>query len=79
MPLERPDQRGTNASGAKVDDYCAFCYKDGHFTEPNLTKREMITRAVGFLVTTQKMPEHAAQAVAHHVVPTLKRWLNGAG
>jgi hypothetical protein len=76
MPLERPDQHGTTATGSRVNDYCIFCYRDGHFTEPDLTKSDMIARVAGFLVSMRKMPEPAAQSMAREFVPKLKRWTN---
>jgi hypothetical protein len=36
MPLEKSvkgEDFGTNADGAKNNDYCAYCYKDGKFTQ----------------------------------------------
>jgi hypothetical protein len=78
MPLERPEQQGTRANGEKSDDYCTFCYRDGHFTDPNLTKEQMITRATEFLVSLHQMPEPAAATLARRLVSGLKRWLDGA-
>lgn len=79
MPLERPDQLGTSASGSRVSDYCGFCYRDGHFTQPELKRSEMIARVAGFLVSRRRMSESAAQLIARELVPKLKRWTNGAG
>ena len=32
MPLDFMELRGTEKDGRKSDDYCMYCYKDGHFT-----------------------------------------------
>lgn len=79
MPLERPDQFGTSASGGRVSEYCSFCYRDGHFTQPDMTKSEMIARVAGFLVSRRRMSETVAQSVASGLVPKLKRWTNSSG
>ena len=34
MPLRRPADRGTDAKGLRIDDYCHHCYVAGRFTEP---------------------------------------------
>ncbi len=40
MPM-KDDFRGTNASGAKTDQYCLYCYEGGAFTAPDATVEEM--------------------------------------
>lgn len=79
MPLVTPDHFGTSASGSRVTDYCSYCYRDGHFTDPNMTKTQMIARVVNLLVSNRNMSESAAQSLASRIVPTLKRWTNGIG
>lgn len=78
MPLQRSEQLGTSASGERIHDYCGFCYREGHFTEPNLTKEQMIEKSTNLLVTRQRMPRGAAEALARRTLSGLKRWLNGA-
>ena len=79
MPLITPDQFGTSASGSRVTDYCSYCYRDGHFTDPNMTKTQMIARVASLLVSKRAIPEYAAESLANRIVPTLKRWTNGIG
>ena len=31
MPLEKPEDFGTNADGSRNKDYCCFCYENGAF------------------------------------------------
>ncbi|MDR1096440.1 MAG: zinc ribbon domain-containing protein, partial [Spirochaetaceae bacterium] len=33
MPLSKDEDFGTNTDGSKNNDYCAYCYKDGKFTQ----------------------------------------------
>ncbi len=40
MPLTE-DVLGTNADGSKNEDYCMYCYRDGHFLQ-DCTMEEMI-------------------------------------
>ena len=40
MPLT-DENRGTNADGSRSEDYCAYCYKNGEFTQ-EFTMNQMI-------------------------------------
>jgi len=33
MPIEKPEQFGTNADGSINHDYCIYCRKDGKFID----------------------------------------------
>jgi hypothetical protein len=33
MPIEKPEQFGTNADESVNHDYCIYCYKDGKFID----------------------------------------------
>jgi hypothetical protein len=33
MPIEKPEQFGTNTNGSVNQDYCIYCYKDGKFID----------------------------------------------
>ena len=74
MPMEKPDDFGTDAAGFRMNDYCKFCFKAGAFTEPAMTKEQMIERVGRLLVERVRMPEEQAVAMANEFVPKLKRW-----
>ncbi len=44
MPLKKGqgDFRGTEANGTRSEKYCTHCYLQGKYTNPNITKEEMI-------------------------------------
>jgi hypothetical protein len=44
MPMEKPEDFGTNADGSNNKDYCCFCFQNGDFTSPDLTMEQMIDR-----------------------------------
>jgi hypothetical protein len=79
MPLVRPYDFGTCASGGRINDYCRFCYRDGTFTEPEITKSEMITRVASLLMSKGGLSEASAQSLASRIVSALKSWSNSAG
>ncbi|MHC6204268.1 zinc ribbon domain-containing protein [Breznakiellaceae bacterium SP9] len=74
MPLSKDDDFGTNADGIKNRDYCAYCYKDGKFTQ-DLTMEGMIEVCVPFMVEANKdMTAETARKSMQEWFPTLKRW-----
>jgi hypothetical protein len=74
MPLGKDEDFGTNVDGSKNNDYCAYCYKDGKFTQ-NLTMDAMIDRCVPFMVkANQDMTEEKARKSMEEWFPKLKRW-----
>jgi len=72
MPLEKDDLLGTEKDGSKSHEYCIYCYRDGSFTSPGITLKEM-----ELLVATQmkkmQMPAEVMRMVVNNL-PRLKRW-----
>ncbi|MCL2351296.1 MAG: zinc ribbon domain-containing protein [Firmicutes bacterium] len=52
--------------------YCAYCYKDGAFLEPDASAEDMIGMGVPYLA--HKIGEKAAREQLSAFVPTLARW-----
>ena len=74
MPLSKDEDFGTNTNDSKNKDYCAYCYKDGKFTQ-DVTMEGMIDICVPFMVEANKdMTEEAARKSMREWFPTLKRW-----
>jgi len=73
MPLEHPEDFGTAKGGARVTDYCRYCYVDGAFTNPTMTLPEMVDFCTGILVE-RGMPRTQAHAMMRESLPKLKRW-----
>jgi hypothetical protein len=72
MPMEKEGQFGTNADGSKNDEYCSYCFKNGKFTEPEITLPQMIAK-VSRIMSEMKMPEILIGQVKTFI-PKLKRW-----
>ena len=47
MPLTE-EVLGTNVDGSKNEDYCMYCYRDGHFLQ-DCTMEEMIEHCAQFI------------------------------
>ena len=55
MPMKKdPENGGSNADNSKNLIYCSYCYKEGKFTQPDFTAKDMQTfckqkmKAMGF-------------------------------
>ena len=72
MPLEKDDDFGTTQSGAKSEDYCVHCYKDGAFAQ-DITLAQAIAQCVEY-ADMAGVTKEEAKAYAQAVFPTLKRW-----
>ncbi len=74
MPLEQPEDFGTEKGGARSADYCQYCYKDGAFTTDHTMER-MIEDCAPYMVEQGASPSlEAARAQMQAFFPTLKRW-----
>jgi hypothetical protein len=77
MPLSKdPLGGGTDADGSRSTEYCGHCYREGAFTQPNITAAEMTTLVEGKL-RSMHFPGFLARRFAKEV-PTLQRWRNSA-
>jgi hypothetical protein len=74
MPLEKPEDFGTAASGFRINDYCCWCYAGGAFTEPDISMEQMIDKCVAIMNEHGIMPEAQARSLMTQVMPELKRW-----
>lgn len=77
MPLT-DDCKGTNAGGSRSEDYCAWCYKDGKFTQ-EMTMEQMIDHCAQFTNeinewSGQNMTVEQAKEMMREFYPHLKRW-----
>ncbi len=74
MPMEKPEDFGTNTDGSKSEDYCQFCFQNGRFTAPDITMEQMIDMVTGIMTNQLKMPEAQARETTRAFIPQLKRW-----
>ena len=77
MPLN-PEVLGTEKDGSKNEEYCTYCYADGHFTV-ECTMDEMINQCAQFVDEFNKGSEvkmTKEEAIANMKVETVKRMGN---
>jgi hypothetical protein len=73
MPLDRPEELGTEEDDSKSAIYCIYCYRDGRFTDETMTLERMRDR-----VRAQLEAMHAGEGLIRESVdrlPNLSRWL----
>ena len=75
MPLQKPEDYGTEADGRPSEDYCVYCLKDGKFEMEDCTMEQMIDICVPYCVEAGVYPDaDAARAGMLGFFPMLKRW-----
>jgi hypothetical protein len=73
MPMEKPEDFGTDKDGSRNGDYCHFCFGNGEFINKGITLEQMIEKLAGFS-ERMGMTEEQGREMARKVLPTLKRW-----
>lgn len=71
MPLS-DDFLARNADGSFNENYCKWCWADGHFLQ-NCTMEEMVEHCIPRMPLAQTEPE-ACRAYMRSLLPTLERW-----
>jgi hypothetical protein len=74
MPMEKPEDFGTNADGSKNEDYCCYCYDKGAFFYPEATMEQVIESCLPHVVPDVWADEATAKAAMSEHFPTLKCW-----
>lgn len=74
MPMSEDEHLGTEANGTLSKDYCVYCYRDGAFTEPEITIDEMAKRCGAIMSQLYDIPVKNAERFAREQISCLKRW-----
>ncbi len=78
MPMQRPEDYGTNADGTRNGDYCRYCFAHGQFTSRQ-PMEEFIESCIPFVLQSGVYPDaDTARAQMNRYYPTLKRWKEAA-
>lgn len=73
-PINKPDEYGKNSDGSQNNDYCGYCFRDGNFTNPNITMEYMIDIAAILTANVLNISEKEAIEKTKITIPKLKRW-----
>ena len=74
MPMRKPDDFGTEANGRLNQEYCTHCFRDGVFTDPDMTLEQMTEVVAGIIKTEMGLPEASARGAAQASLLGLRRW-----
>lgn len=74
MPMRRPDDFGRSSDGTRCDEYCHFCFVDGHLIDPDMTMQAMIDKCTAVLAQRGAMSEPQVRMLMADTIPRLKRW-----
>ncbi|MCI8811283.1 MAG: WYL domain-containing protein [Oscillibacter sp.] len=76
MPLDKPEDAGTEADGTPSGDYCRYCYQNGTFTAPDATMDDIIAFNLKFNAENgcPMGTQEEAEKMMRGWFPTLKRW-----
>jgi len=74
MTINDTKMAGSNADSTLSKEYCVFCYKNGEFTEPNITLEEMIDKCAMIWSQQQNSSEEELKEEIKKSFPNLKRW-----
>ncbi len=75
MPLQTEragDCRAMEADGSRSDMWCALCYADGKFVDPDCTLEKMVDRVDGVL--RREGAGFLMRRMARKQIATLERW-----
>jgi len=73
MPLKDGELSGSEKDGSKSFKYCKYCYKDGEFTDPEMTldkMKQILDDTVGKEGFTGKIKAWMGKMM----LPRLERW-----
>lgn len=74
MPLTKKEERGIEKDGSLSSLYCMYCYKNGEFTDPDVTLEETAEHGAGMIARMYEMPIDKARTFMTGQLRTLKRW-----
>lgn len=74
IPMEKPEDFGTDIRGFKNNDYCTHCFEDGKFVDPHITIDDMIDRVSNIIAEKIQIPKIDAEQMLRPLIRTLKRW-----
>ena len=72
MPMNKPEDFGTNEDDSASNEYCRYCFQKGKFTEQDITMKDMIAKCAD-IMNKANMPENEINQVILSI-PKLNRW-----
>ena len=64
----------TEADGSRSVRYCTYCYRNGAYAEPDLTREGAVERYAPMMAANLGIPIEKAEAMVQQYLSTLPRW-----
>ena len=74
MGVEHKEEFGTNEDNTYNEKFCIYCFKDGKYTQPNLSIKDMIDKVIEICLQSTLLEEEEAKKFAEDTIPNLERW-----
>ena len=74
IPLDGPEDYGTNSDGSPSGEFCVHCYQNGGYTAPEMTFDRMADFLRDFMIREHDLDRDFADSAARMSVTGLKRW-----
>lgn len=74
MSMKKVGGFGTEEHGEKSKKYCCYCYQNGAFTEPGLSREAMIQRSAPMLAEQYQISPEQAEEMMRSLSLGLERW-----
>ncbi|NLA31917.1 MAG: hypothetical protein GX880_08895, partial [Methanomicrobiales archaeon] len=68
------EDAGTEADGSLSAEYCTYCYRDGRFTEPDLTRGQAVAKYATMMASNLGIPIEKAEEMVQQYLAALPRW-----
>ena len=74
MLIMKQEEFGSEANHVMNTSYCKYCYWKGQFTEPDITKEQMIEKLADAMKVGKNISDEQAKEMAWGRMRLLKRW-----
>ncbi len=79
LPMMHKDFFGTNKDNTLNYEYCILCYRQGEYTDRDITMERMIFHSSRIFAHMKEMPLEKAEMLIGMRMPRLKRWAEQSG
>ncbi|MDD4300776.1 MAG: zinc ribbon domain-containing protein [Methanomicrobium sp.] len=74
MPMKEESEFGTEKDGSKSAKYCTYCFQNGVFIDPHLTKEDAVLKYAPMMAQNLGMPHEKAKIMVENYLSALPRW-----
>lgn len=72
--ISRSEEYGCESDGALNREFCRDCYRNGDFTDPSLTRWQVVSRTIPMWMQKKHLSYRDALIQANYFISSLRRW-----